>query len=71
MEVLAYKCRHINSCLGLQFKVSQWSARKRFDLRRNIKRRSVRTRSSCISMEVTELDQLIEEISEKEMAAKK
>ncbi len=59
----------LNSSLDLHFKVCQRSVRERFALiQEKYKRKNSRDEgSSGTYMEVTELDQLIEEITEKEM----
>ncbi len=61
----------LKSSLDLQFKVSQRAVRERFALiqEEHKKKNSKDERSSGTSVEVTELDQLIEEITEKEKAA--
>ncbi len=60
-----------NSCLDLQLEVSQQSVRGKFALIQGKYKKKVSKdeKSSETSMEVTELDQLIEEITEKELAA--
>lgn len=60
----------LNSSLDLQFKVTQRSVRERFALiqEKYKKKNSKDERSSGTSMELTGLDKLIEEITEKEKA---